>query len=207
MKIIITSLRYLPKILQRYSSADGFIFLQDDTVLNYWNLFQADKSKLWITNKVTKSWTTVSVGGNSEWFSKQAEMVKKVVSTMPVHFQVNYKAAVKNDQSLTICNSEVFYVPRHYVSDFIDLVSLVGDLDIHHKVAIPMFFMAMDSLDNFDPVLDSMVYKRKPPISNVTTFYSAEAAAVHPWSVSTEQEFIKLTRLMAVGDPLLLELV
>ncbi|KAG9130047.1 hypothetical protein Leryth_012812 [Lithospermum erythrorhizon] len=199
--------KYLPKILQRYSSADGFIFLQDDTVLNYWNLFQADKSKLWITNKVTKSWTTVSVGGNSEWFSKQAEMVKKVVSTMPVHFQVNYKAAVKNDQSLTICNSEVFYVPRHYVSDFIDLVSLVGDLDIHHKVAIPMFFMAMDSLDNFDPVLDSMVYKRKPPISNVTTFYSAEAAAVHPWSVSTEQEFIKLTRLMAVGDPLLLELV
>ncbi|GAA0154343.1 glycosyltransferase [Lithospermum erythrorhizon] len=199
--------KYLPKILQRYSSADGFIFLQDDTVLNYWNLFQADKSKLWITNKVTKSWTTVSVGGNSEWFSKQAEMVKKVVSTMPVHFQVNYKAAVKNDQSLTICNSEVFYVPRHYVSDFIDLVSLVGDLDIHHKVAIPMFFMAMDSLDNFDPVLDSMVYKRKPPSSNVTTFYSAEAAAVHPWSVSTEQEFIKLTRLMAVGDPLLLELV
>ncbi|GAA0154127.1 glycosyltransferase [Lithospermum erythrorhizon] len=196
----------LPKILQRYSSADGFIFLQDDTVLNYWNLFQGDKSKLWITNKVTKSWTTVSVGGNSEWFSKQAEMVKKVVATMPVHFQVNYKSAVKNYQILTICNSEVFYVPRHFMSDFIDLVSLVGELDIHHKVAIPMFFMAMDSLDNFDPVLDSMVYKRKPP-SNNSTFYSAEAAAVHPWSVSSEQEFIKLTRLMAVGDPLLLELV
>lgn len=155
---------------------------------------------------MTKSWTTVSVDGNSEWFSKQAAMVNKVVATMPVHFQVNYKAAVKNDQSLTICNSEVFYVPRHFVSDFIDLVNLVGDLDIHHKVAMPMFFIAMDSLDNFDPVLDTMVYKRKPPSSNIT-FYSAEAAAVHPWSVSSEHEFIKLTRLMAVGDPLLLELV
>lgn len=44
--------RYLPKVFDRYSSADGFLFLHDDTILNYWNLLQADKSKLWITNKV-----------------------------------------------------------------------------------------------------------------------------------------------------------
>lgn len=44
--------RYLPKVFDRYSSADGFMFLHDDTILNYWNLLQADKSKLWITNKV-----------------------------------------------------------------------------------------------------------------------------------------------------------
>ena len=36
----------------RYTSADGFLFLQDDTILNYWNLLQADRTKLWIANKV-----------------------------------------------------------------------------------------------------------------------------------------------------------
>ncbi|KAL0383544.1 UNVERIFIED_CONTAM: putative glycosyltransferase STELLO2 [Sesamum calycinum] len=144
--------KYLPKYFDRYSSADGFLFLQDDTVLNYWTLLQADKSKLWITNKVSKSWTSVSVAGNSDWFVKQADMVKKVVATMPAHFQVNYKESVKDQQSLTICNSEVFYVPRHFVPDFVDLVNLVGGLDIHHKVAIPMFFLAMDSPQNFDSV-------------------------------------------------------
>lgn len=46
--------RYLPKIFNRFTSAEGFLFLQDNTVLNYWNLLQADKAKLWITNKVVQ---------------------------------------------------------------------------------------------------------------------------------------------------------
>ena len=44
--------RYLPKIFERFSSAEGFLFLQDNTILNYWNLMQGDKTKLWITDKV-----------------------------------------------------------------------------------------------------------------------------------------------------------
>lgn len=44
--------RYLPKLFNRYTGADGFLFLQDDMILNYWNLMQSDKNKLWITNKV-----------------------------------------------------------------------------------------------------------------------------------------------------------
>ncbi|GLT26545.1 hypothetical protein SLA2020_016040 [Shorea laevis] len=197
--------KYLPKIFDQHSSAEGFLFLEDDTILNYWNLVQADKSKLWITDKVSKSWTTVSTNGNSEWYLKQAEMVKKVISTMPVHFQVNYKEVMKNDQSLTICSSEIFYIPRHFMADFVDLVSLVGDLEIHHKVAIPMFFVSMDSPQNFDSVLNTMVYKQKSPTNS--TYYSAQAPAVHPWNVSSEQDFIKLIRIMAEGDPLLMELV
>ncbi|VFQ72210.1 unnamed protein product [Cuscuta campestris] len=197
--------KFLPKFFDRYSSAEGFLFLQDDTILNYWNLLQADKSKLWITNQVPKSWTYASVIGTSEWISKQANLVKKVVDTMQVHFQVNYKASQKTDTTLVLCESEVFYVPRPFVPDFVDLVNLVGELDIHHKVAIPMFFMAMDSTKNFDPVFNSMVYKENRP--NNSTYYSAEAPAVRPWAVSSEQEFIKLIKVMAAGDPLLMELV
>uniref|UniRef100_A0A3Q7G0D7 Uncharacterized protein n=1 Tax=Solanum lycopersicum TaxID=4081 RepID=A0A3Q7G0D7_SOLLC len=198
--------RYAPKILDRYTSAEGFLFLQDDTILNYWNLLQADKSKLWIGNKVSKSWHAVPVANKSDWFVKQADVVKKVVATMPVHLQVNYKETMRSDETLTICSSEIFYIPRRFVSDFVDLINLVGNLDVHHKVAMPMFFTAMDSPQNFDSVLNSMIYKKKSP-GNLTTFYSAEAPAIHPWKVSSEQEFIKLIRVMAAGDPLLMELV
>ncbi|WOG98077.1 hypothetical protein DCAR_0417418 [Daucus carota subsp. sativus] len=198
--------KHLPNILNRFTSAEGFLFLQDDTILNYWNLIQADKDKLWITNKVSKSWSSVPVSGKSDWFVQQAEMVKKVVATMPVHFQVSYKESMKSDMTLTLCSSEVFYIPRRSVADYIDLVNLIGHLDMHQKVAIPMIFLAMDSADNFDSIFNSMVYKRKQP-SNSSTFYSPEAAAVHPWNVSSEQDFIKLIRIMAAGDPLLMELV
>ncbi|KAK9921968.1 hypothetical protein M0R45_030459 [Rubus argutus] len=199
--------KYLPKIFDRYSGADGFLFLQDDTILNYWNLLQADKNKLWITNEVSKSWTTVSPNDSSDWFSKQAIMVKKVVSTMPVQFQVSYKNTVTSGKSFIVCSSEVFYIPRRFISDFVDLVNLVGNLEIHHKVAIPMFFLAIDSPQNFDSVLGTMVYEEQSPSINSSSLYSAQVPAVHPWSVSSEQDFIKLIRTMAEGDPLLMELV
>ncbi|KAL7225270.1 hypothetical protein ACSBR1_020618 [Camellia fascicularis] len=199
--------KHLPTIFNRFKSAEGFLFLQDDTILNYWNLLQADKTKLWITDKVSESWSAVKTEGNTDWFTKQADMVKKVVSSMPVHFQISYKESMTNDHSLTVCNSEAFYVPRRFVVDFIDLVNLVGDLDIHQKVAIPMFFLGMDSPQNFDSVFSTMIYKQEPPSTNSTSFYSPEVPAIHPWKVSSEQDFIKLIRIMAAGDPLLMELV
>jgi len=135
-------------------------------------------------------------------------MIKKVVSSMPVHLQVSYKDHTKNhDSTLTVCSSEVFYIPQRLVVDFVDLVNLVGDLDIHQKVAIPLFFVAMDSPQNFDSVFNTMVYKRKPGSNTSLSFYSPEAPAVHPVRVLNEQEFIKLIRVMAAGDPLLLDLV
>ncbi|TQE12970.1 hypothetical protein C1H46_001345 [Malus baccata] len=165
---------YLPKIYNRFTSAEGFLFLQDNTVLNYWNLLQADKTKLWITNKVPQSWITSSVNGKDlEWLSKQANMVKKVVSAMPVHLQVNYKESMPREQSLVMCSAEVFYIPQQFVGDFVDLVGLVGNFEIHNKVAVPMFFMAMDSPNNYESVLNTMIYKPEASSSNSSSIYSA----------------------------------
>ncbi|XP_023547884.1 probable glycosyltransferase STELLO2 isoform X1 [Cucurbita pepo subsp. pepo] len=200
--------KYLPTVFERFANAEGFLFLQDNTILNYWNLLQADKDKLWITSKVPQSWSRVS--DDSVWFAKQASWVKKVVSTMPVDFQVNYKESNPTGRDLVICNCEVFYVPRQFVGDFKDLVALVGNYKIDYRVAVPMFFMAMDLPLNFDDVFGRMVYKKTPGeqlISNDTNLYAAEVPAVHPWRVSNEVEFAELMRLMAAGDPLLKELV
>lgn len=131
-------------------------------------------------SQVPQSWTIVS--DDSVWFAKQADWVKKVVSTMP----------------------------RQFVGDFKDLVALVGNYRIDYRVAVAMFFMAMDSPLNFDDVFSRMVYKRTQAeelLSNVTNLYAAKVPAVHPWRVSNEVEFVELMRLMAAGDPLLKELV
>ena len=135
-------------------------------------------------------------------------MVKKV-SMMPVHFQVGYKETISSDQQhLTVCSSDVFCIPRRFIADFTDLVNLVDNLEIHHKVAMPMFFLSMDSPQNYDPVFRRMIYEENHPSStSSTTSYCDKVPAVLPWNVSSEQEFIKLIRIMAAGGPLLLELV
>ncbi|KAK1316329.1 hypothetical protein QJS10_CPA05g00845 [Acorus calamus] len=201
--------KYLPKVFDRYKSAEGFVFLQDDMILNYWNLLQADKTKLWITNKVSSSWMPTTIDANSsEWFQKHSKMVKKVVRSMPVHFQVTYKENIGEKQKLTLCGSEVFYVPQRHVIDFADLVSLVGDLEMHQKIAVPLFFLAMDSPSNYDSsALGSMIYVTDSSSNNSSSFYSAEVPAVYPWSIRSESDFVKLVRAMATGDPLLMDLV
>ncbi|KAJ6790722.1 putative glycosyltransferase STELLO2 [Iris pallida] len=203
--------KYLPKVFDRYTGAEGFIFLQDDMILNYWNLLQANKTNLWITNNVPESWVSVTIDGDSnEWLVKQADMVKQLVSNFPVRFQVNYKENMGEESKMIICGSELFYVPRRFVRDFVDLVGLVGDWDIHHKVAVPVFFLAMDSYQNFDSkLLAKVAYRTGQPIngSSLSSVYSTEVPALYPVDIRDELEFIKLIRLMASGDPLLMELV
>ncbi|THU63510.1 hypothetical protein C4D60_Mb01t16560 [Musa balbisiana] len=201
--------KYLPKVFKKFQDAEGFLFLQDDMVLNYWNLLQADKTRLWITNKVPESWVLVSTRGNvSEWHLNQGNLVKKIVDNFPVHFQTSYKEST-TDGRLVICSSEIFYVPQRLVTDFVDLVGIVGDLQIHHKIAVPMFFLAMDALENLDSsALATVVYRTNLMANDsITSYYTAQVPAVYPLKVQTENDFVKLVRLLASGDPLLLELV
>lgn len=201
--------KYLPKVFARYGGADGFLFLQDHMILNYWNLLQADKGKLWITDKIAHSWVTIPLESNKEeWFVKQGAMVKQVIGSSPVHFQTSYKESMGEDK-IVFCGSELFYVPRQFVEDFGDLVGLVGNLDLHHKIAVPMFFLAMDSPQNFDSeALAGTVFKTNLAANETfSSIYTAQSPAVFPVKVMNEIDFIKVIRLMSKGDPLLMELV
>ncbi|XP_074586014.1 putative glycosyltransferase STELLO2 [Curcuma longa] len=201
--------KYLPKVFNKFQEAEGFLFLQDDMILNYWNLLQADKTKLWITNKVSESWISVSTDGNDkDWHVSQANLVKKIVDNFPVHFQTSYKESATEGRVI-ICGCEIFYIPRRLVTDFSDLVGIVGDLNIHHRIAVPVFFLAMDSQENFDSkALATTVYKTQPKATDpFTSYYTAQAPAVYPLKVHNEYDFVKLIRAMSAGDPLLLELV
>ena len=44
--------RALPPIFEKFPNAEGFLFLKDDVILNYWALLAADKNKLWSLHKV-----------------------------------------------------------------------------------------------------------------------------------------------------------
>ncbi|KMZ62757.1 hypothetical protein ZOSMA_44G01600 [Zostera marina] len=202
--------KFLPKVFERFPGAEGFLFLEDSMILNYWNLVQADMSKLWITNKISESWNGHRWSNDMEnkWLRKQGRLVNKVVSNLPVHFQVSYKENV-SEKELIICSGEIFYIPNRFAADYKDLVGLVGQMSIHHKVALPLFFMAMDSPQNFDSnALRSIVYRTNlPPNTTYSSYYSVDSPAVYPCSVRDEVEFIKLVRMMAAGDPLLKELV
>jgi hypothetical protein len=77
----------------------------------------------------------------------------------------------------------------------------VGDLDLHHKIAVPMFFLAMDSPDNFDSEALAGTVFRTNLAANQTfsSIYTAQSPAVFPVKVMNEIDFIKVIRLMSKG--------
>uniref|UniRef100_A0A0A9TLZ7 Uncharacterized protein n=1 Tax=Arundo donax TaxID=35708 RepID=A0A0A9TLZ7_ARUDO len=72
-----------------------------------------------------------------------------------------------------------------------------------------MLFLAMDSPSNFESkALTKLVYRIDlPKNTTYSTIYTAEAHAVYPVIVQNEMDFVKLIRVMASGDPFLMELV
>jgi len=48
---------WLPKIMARYPEAEGFLWTNDDVIVNYWKFLGADKTKLWLPNDPSSSET------------------------------------------------------------------------------------------------------------------------------------------------------
>ena len=159
--------------------------------------------------QVKESWSDVPLQGNKvEWFVNQGDMVKKAVGSFQTHYQTNYRRSV-GENKIVHCSSEIFYIPQRHVGDFSYLVKAIGSLDIHHSIAVPMLFLAMDSPSHFESkALTKLIYRADLP-SNTSSLsiYTAKADAVYPLKIRNEIEFVKLIRVMASGDPLLMELV
>eukprot|EP00249_Psilotum_nudum_P009356 c21875_g2_i1 orf=197-2620(+) len=199
--------KVLPKIFRMYRNAEGFLFMKDDVILNYWTLLQANKTRLWTLHKVNRSWKVLAYNETgSAWYHSNSTKVhlQTALSYLPAHFQITYHGNM-DDEHFVMSNSDAFYVPRRFVRDFTDLVTIGDKSSLRQELAIPFIFLALDSVDNYDvEAFSNVVYKTKVS-SNPAALYTAEKQAVHPWKVLTEHDLHGLLREMASGDPLLLE--
>lgn len=198
----------LPEVFGRYPSAEGFLVMKDHVVLNYWNLLQANKTRLWNLHKVSKAWKVIHYDKNgTTWFLKSSvkRTVKKMVKSLPVHFRIAYRENM-DDKHFVLSKSDVFYIPRRLVGDFVELVGLGVKAKLHQELAIPLFFLAMDSRNSFDSeAFNSIVYRTGSV--NSASIYSAEVHAVRPWKATDQRELLNVMKAMALGDPLLLEVL
>ncbi|CAI5521696.1 unnamed protein product [Closterium sp. Naga37s-1] len=57
------SLHYsvLPKLLTWHPMAEGFLWMDDDTVLNYWTMSRDNKSRIWFLGPMHQSWRIASL--------------------------------------------------------------------------------------------------------------------------------------------------
>ncbi|KAG6557230.1 hypothetical protein Mapa_001157 [Marchantia paleacea] len=195
-------------IFDRYPNADGFLMIKDDVVLNYWNLLNANKKKLWNVHKVPVAWQSIGFNDTgTEWFHTDVtkQSVQKAIKSMPPKFRQSYRK-VRDDGHFVMSPSDLYYVPQSYVNDFITLITPINNAQLRPEVAIPLIFQAMDKPDNYDhAALSSMLYFDERKQFDPAALYRTDLDAVHPWRPNNEAELARLFKSVGKVDAHLLD--
>jgi hypothetical protein len=214
----------LPKIMARYPEAEGFLWTNDDVVINYWNLVGADKTKLWLPNNAEHN-------SNVRWFSRDfrvkdvwdndwpaasrwKQVMKKAFDGMDREYRRRYDRNIlphKKEYPKRI--ADLFYIPRRFVEEFaFNLLPVFQMAGAPSELALPSMFYALDNPKNWDPVLDAMVYRwdlweakaqHKMSRFRPEEEWNASVPAFHPWKVAQDEAKIKLVEALLTADPCL----
>lgn len=202
----------LPKIFEKYPFADGFVVMKEAVVLNYWHLAEsANKTKLWSLHQTNTTWQRIDFNqSGSEWYLGKGNRngVKKLVSRLPVEYRTTYKETMDDDHFI-VSTFDVFYLPRRYVDDFAALVPLAGKMKLHRDLALPIIFMAMENVANFDAFAFSSVkaLTEKEELEDPAISYTPEWHAVYPWAATSDVELYRIIKAMSAGDPSLADII
>jgi hypothetical protein len=201
----------LPKIFDKYPAAEGFVVMKEAVVLNYWHLASANKTKLWNLHQVNTTWRTVDYNASgSEWYLSKGNRnnMKKTVSRLPVEYRTTYRETMDDDH-FVVCTSDVFYIPRRYVEDFAALGPLAAKVKLHRDLALPLMFMAMENLRNFDSFAFSSIKElsEKEEVDDPAIAYTPSWHAVYPWSATSDIELYRIVKAMSAGDPSLADII
>ncbi|KAI5064144.1 hypothetical protein GOP47_0020814 [Adiantum capillus-veneris] len=203
------SYQSLPAIFEKFPNAEGFLFLKDDVILNYWTLLTADKNRLWNLHKITNSWIQVNFYKEGTlWYHKSN--IRKAIHIMVNSLQSPYKATYQaniDHSHYIVCRSNVFYIPHRYVDDFSKLTLLAVKAKLRHEVAVPLILYALDTKREFDQSAFSDVIYKPSDGDSAAEYYSARVHAIYPWYAKNEVELQRIIKAMAGGDRLLLKYV
>ncbi|KAH7373407.1 hypothetical protein KP509_17G054300 [Ceratopteris richardii] len=203
------SYKSLPAIFEKFPNAEGFLFLKDDVILNYWTLLTADKSRLWNLYKITNSWLHVNFYKEGPlWYHKSGvrKAVQAMISDLPSPYKATYRSNIDRSHYV-VCRSNVFYVPHQHVEGFSKLTSLAVKKNLRHEVAVPLILYALEFKDRFDISAFSEVIYKPSDAESAADYYSTRANAVYPWYAKNEVELQRIIKAMSGGDHLLLRYV
>ena len=118
--------RALPSIFQRHPHADGFLVINDDLLLNYWNLAGADKEKIWFMGGGRREWALVAIGSvptrNWETSRNMQTWVRNAFQMLPTSYYRQFNESVRprvkkgsSDVYVKVV-SDTFYIPQRHVA-------------------------------------------------------------------------------------------
>lgn len=166
--------RVVADALTRFPSYNGYIFLQDDVLMNYWNFTSLDKEKIWFAisryprqdMQQPISWETTFDKSKSKyeflhatidgsyndgwyWWTHETgiEPMQKVIKFFKKKDIKMLKQNIGRNQLVAqVC--DMFYLPKKYSVDAKRISRLFRD--VFCEISIPMMLNSLDRIENWE---------------------------------------------------------
>lgn len=134
--------------MQRWPDYEGYLFLEDDCFMNFWNYGRLDKDKIWLHN-------------NAPLYDLKEERAKWCWWNMPCGrpaMQKAYDQLPDSYKEMLAINlganavlgsvADMAYIPAAYRNDFIELSNYFSEVFI--EIAIPTMFCCLEYRENWE---------------------------------------------------------
>lgn len=160
---------HLPVLIARYRDAEGFLWVEDAVVLNYWTLGATNKSRLWLPGPsatCTNCQTFVPFKeelyeDHNDGWSAEIPVRRQTMRALG-HCDVPYvqrhrKSILPRRDGYYKQLVEVFYIPKRFADQVaFELIPIFREEGIKSQIAVTNIFFLLDEPANYDPILRTM---------------------------------------------------
>ena len=134
----------------------GYLYVNDDMIVNWWMFLGLDKSKIWTGSLVNMAESTrVGVAAKTQWW-KRAESARRCTEAF-LEIETDrgedyLKQYYKNTGNERVCVngwSDIFYIPSQFAERFVDISTIFYDHLVFVEAAVQMSLFYLDDKSNF----------------------------------------------------------
>lgn len=144
----------------------GYMYGNDDMVINWWNLVYRDKTKIWEGFSDVKYFKMSEISAFVDdwawWESEEGLSACKsfyeklrIQSKTSEEIGAAYKTALQNGNGSERCArswSDFFYIPKRFTKRFMKISSVAFESDLFLEIAVSTITRCLDHPDNFENV-------------------------------------------------------
>lgn len=166
--------RVISDAMERWPDYKGYICVQDDCFMNFWNFARLDKNKIW-TSYPEGIISLSTLHHPWCWWQNTCGhfATKKAIGKLQKKY-VSMLASNIGPKKVAFTYHDFVYIPGHMRTAFIELCSCFNDPPVFVELALINILLCMEKIDNIE------FLKQKWDFWNVTEEYNTFYDWVHP---------------------------
>lgn len=212
-----------PKVVGMYPDAEGYLWAEENVVVNYWQLIRGDRERLWLTDMpecvrcqgfvpfdhrvsptVFDGWS-----GHPNVRKRARDAFGRLLPKYRDRFLQSVNPLV-NVTSFPKRMIDAFFVPRRFALPLaFDLIPIFREAGVVPEIALPTMFFSLDDPARLDFILSKADHRFEPKTwkYNAASFWDPYVTTFFYWNLAPPRERRKFVESFSTVDTCLEKLL